>query len=49
MREVGKPPGGCITPARFAIEVEPNQSAGALGPGQAFQLLTQRAARLTER
>lgn len=40
-------PRGCITPARFATEVEPSQSAGALGLGQAARLPTQRAARLT--
>lgn len=40
-------PRGCITPARFATEVEPSQSAGELGLGQVPQLPTQRAARLT--
>lgn len=43
----GNLPRGCITPARFATEVEPSQSAGELGPGRAAQLPTQRAARLT--
>ncbi|KAG8514588.1 Glutathione-specific gamma-glutamylcyclotransferase 1 [Galemys pyrenaicus] len=43
----GNLPRRCITPARFATEMEPNQSASALGRGQAAQLPTQRAARST--
>lgn len=43
----GNLPRGCITPARFAMEVKPSQSPGALGLGLASQLPTQRAARLT--
>lgn len=46
-RSSGNLPRGCITPARFATEVEPSQSPGTLGLGQAGQLSTQRAARLT--
>ena len=48
MRELGKPPPPLHHSSRFATEVELNQLAGELGLGQAAQLPTQRAPRLTE-
>lgn len=45
----GNLPRRCITPARSAMEEEPNQSARALAQGRAALVPTRRAARLTEK